>query len=717
MTTDIEVISPADLKDPQYYFNRELSWLQFNDRVLHEALDDRTPLLERLKFSAIYSANLDEFFMVRISGLLEQVRAGVSRKTADGLSPEDQMVAIRRHLRPKLQQQQDLFATDLRSQLASHGVLLKTCAELNQAQQQYLESYFEAQIFPVLTPLSVDPAHPFPRLSNLSLNLAVAVTDPETGIQKFARVKVPSSLPRFIGLPEKLHPATEKPLVWVGVSLEDVMAQHLDYLFPGMTIQGHYLFRITRDADFPVREDEADDLLLAIQEEISKRRLEGSVCRLEIEPAMPTELLQGLTQELQVHEDDIYELDGFFNPKDLFFLLSLPLPDLKDEPWKALVPPRLKPLFDQENSDSIFKIIRQGDVLLHHPYESFAASVQTFVEQAAQDDHVLTIKMTLYRTSGDSPIVKALIAAAENGKQVVALVELKARFDERNNIIWARRLEDAGVHVVYGVVGLKTHTKTALVVRQEGDRIRRYVHVGTGNYNPKTSKLYTDLGILSCRDSLGADLTDLFNFLTGYSRQTAYRKLLVAPLTLRKGMVTLVQREIDHARAGNPARIIAKMNSLVDPDMIRLLYEASQAGVEIQLIIRGICCLRPGLPGISDRIQVISVIGRYLEHSRIFCFHNDGDEEYYIGSADWMPRNLDRRVEAVTPIEEPALVQEVQTLLDIMLSDNRQAWDLQPDGTYVQRRPGPHEPERNTHLLLMERARQRDHGSTIDSLS
>lgn len=717
MVTDIEVLSSVNLKDPQYYFNRELSWLQFNDRVLHEALDDRNLLLERLKFSAIYSANLDEFFMVRISGLLEQVRAGVSRKTADGLSPQDQMMAIRRHLRPKLQQQQDLFAIDLRPQLAHHGVLLKACAELSQAQQQYLESYFEAQIFPVLTPLSVDPAHPFPRLSNLSLNLAVAVTDPETRIQKFARVKVPSSLPRFIGLPEKLHPPTENPLVWVGVTLEDVMAQHLDYLFPGMTIQGHYLFRITRDADFPVREDEADDLLLAIQEEISKRRLEGSVCRLEIEPAMPTDLLQGLTQELQVHEDDIYELDGLFNPKDLFFFLSLPLPDLKDEPWKALVPPRLKPLFEPESSDSMFKIIRQGDVLLHHPYESFANSVQTFVEQAAEDDHVLTIKMTLYRTSGDSPIVKALIAAAENGKQVVALVELKARFDERNNIIWARRLEDAGVHVVYGVVGLKTHTKTALVVRQEGDRIRRYVHVGTGNYNPKTSKLYTDLGILSCRDSLGADLTDLFNFLTGYSRQTAYRKLLVAPLTLRKGMVALMQREIDHARAGRSARILAKMNSLVDAEMIRLLYEASQAGVEIQLIIRGICCLRPGLPGISDRIQVISVIGRYLEHSRIFCFHNDGDEEYYIGSADWMPRNLDRRVEAVTPIEDPALVQEVQTLLDIMWSDNRQAWDLQPDGTYVQRRPAPDEPERNTHLLLMERAQQRDHGSTIDSLA
>ncbi|MDA0672147.1 MAG: polyphosphate kinase 1 [Cyanobacteria bacterium] len=717
MTAETAVRSSVDLTDPQYYFNRELSWLQFNDRVLHEALDERTPLLERLKFSAIYSANLDEFFMVRVSGLLEQVRAQVSRKTADGLSPQDQMDAIRRHLRPKLRQQQTLFERDLRPQLTRHGVLLQSFQDLTQAQRQYLTSYFEAQIFPVLTPLSVDPAHPFPRLSNLSLNLAVAVTDPETGIQKFARVKVPSSLPRFIGLPTDLYPEATEKLVWVGVTLEDVIAHNLDYLFPGMTIQGHYLFRITRDADFPVREDEADDLLLAIQEEISKRRLEGSVCRLEIQAAMPSDLRQGLTQELQVHDDDIYELDGLLNLKDLFFFLSLPLPDLKDEPWKALVPPRLKPLFDQEDSDSIFKIIRQGDVLLHHPYESFAASVQTFVEQAAQDAHVLTIKMTLYRTSGDSPIVQALITAAENGKQVVALVELKARFDERNNIIWARKLEDAGVHVVYGVVGLKTHTKTALVVRQERDRIRRYVHIGTGNYNPKTSKLYTDLGLLSCREDLGADLTDLFNFLTGYSRQTAYRKLLVAPLTLRKGMVALIQREIDHARQGQPARILAKMNSLVDPEMIRLMYEASQAGVEIQLIIRGICCLRPGLPGISDRIQVTSIIGRYLEHARIFCFHNNGDREYYIGSADWMPRNLDRRVEAVTPIEDPVLVKEVQEMLDIMLSDNRQAWDLQADGTYVQRQPAPDEPERNTHLLLMERARQHDHGSTIDSVS
>jgi polyphosphate kinase len=717
MVSEVDIQAAVNLHDPQYYFNRELSWLQFNDRVLHEALDPRTPLLERLKFAAIYSANLDEFFMVRVSGLLEQLRAGVSTKTADGLSPAQQMQAIRAHLRPKLQQQQDLFAQDLHPRLTKQGVWLRAMDQLSPQQQRYLGDYFEAQIFPVLTPLSVDPAHPFPRLSNLSLNLAVIVTDPETEIQKFARVKVPSSLPRFIELPSDLYGEGDRGMVWMGVTLEDVIAHNLDYLFPGMTIQGHYLFRITRDADFPVREDEADDLLMAIQEEISKRRLEGSVCRLEIEGTMPDDLRQGLTQELQVNDDDIYELQGLLNLKDLFFFLSLPLPELKDEPWKALTPPRLKPLFDQEDSDSIFKIIRQGDVLMHHPYESFASSVQTFIEQCAQDRHVLTIKMTLYRTSGDSPIVKALIAAAENGKQVVALVELKARFDERNNIIWARKLEDAGVHVVYGVVGLKTHTKTALVVRQEGDRIRRYVHIGTGNYNPKTSKLYTDLGLLSCRDDLGADLTDLFNFLTGYSRQTAYRKLLVAPLTLRKGIETLIQREIDHAQQGKPARIIAKMNSLVDAKMIRLLYQASQAGVEIQLIIRGICCLRPGLPGISDRIQVISIIGRYLEHARIFAFHNDGSTEYYIGSADWMPRNLDRRVEAVTPVESPPLVKEVQAILNIMLSDNRQAWDLQPDGTYRQRCPASDEPERSTHIMLMERARHHDHGSTIDNIS
>ncbi len=715
-----EELLEVDPTQAKNYINRELSWLQFNDRVLHEALDDRTPLLERLKFIAIFNANLDEFFMVRVSGLIEQVRAGVKIQTVDGLSPRAQVEGLRNHLRPQLQQQQQLFRDCLQAQLADQGIHLVTYDTLDPDQQQYLRDYFENQIFPVLTPLSVDPAHPFPRLSNLSLNLAVAVQDPETGIQKFARVKVPSSLPRFIGLPEFLtqEPGSDRPSLWRGVTLEHLIAHHLPALFPGMELRGHYLFRITRDADFPVREDEADDLLLAIEEEISKRRLEGSVCRLEVSQDMPALLRQELAEELEVEAEDIYEVDGLFNLKDLFFFLSLPVPELKETPWKPVVPPRLKPLVEGQESISIFNIIRQGDILLHHPYESFSQSVQAFVAQAAQDKRVLTIKMTLYRTSGDSPIVNALIAAAENGKQVVALVELKARFDERNNIIWARKLEDAGVHVVYGVVGLKTHTKTTLVVRQEGDRLRRYVHIGTGNYNPKTSNLYTDLSLLSCRDDLGADLTDLFNFLTGYSRQTAYRKLLVAPLTLRQGMKALVRREMAQAAAGKPARIVAKMNSLVDPEMIALLYEASQAGVDIQLIIRGICCLRPGVPGLSDRIEVISIIGRFLEHSRIFVFHNGGKLEYYIGSADWMTRNLDRRVEAVTPIEDPALSQEIQAILDLMLADNRRAWDLKPDGTYVQRRPAPGEPERDTHELLMQRSRHRDGGGhTIRDLA
>ncbi|RZM82417.1 polyphosphate kinase 1 [Leptolyngbya iicbica] len=704
--------SSVDLSDPQYYFNRELSWLAFNDRVLHEAIDPRTPFLERVKFIAIYSSNLDEFFMVRVSGLMEQVSAGVKTKTADGLGPAAVMDAIRAHLRPQLQKQHHFFQQELRPQLQAHNVYLLDYSEFNSAQQAYLKEYFERQIFPVLTPLSVDPAHPFPRLSNLSLNLAVAVTNPETKIQKFARVKVPNNLPRFIGLPPEL---VDEETVWAGTTLEEIIAHHLTYLFPGMEISGHYLFRITRDADFPVREDESDDLLVAMEEEISKRRLEGFVCRLEIESAMPTDLREGLMQELQVAEEDIYELDGVLDLKDLFFFLSMPLPQLKDQPWSAVTPPRLKSV--ERGEESIFSAIRKRDVLVHHPYESFSASVQAFVEKAALDPHVLTIKMTLYRTSGDSPIVRSLIAAAENGKQVVALVEIKARFDEKNNIIWARKLEDAGVHVVYGVVGLKTHTKTTLVVRQEGDRIRRYVHIGTGNYNPKTSKLYTDLGILSARDDLGADLTDVFNFLTGYSRQTNYRRLLVAPLTLRQGMLQLIEREVAHVKAGEPGRIIAKMNSLVDAEMIRALYRASQAGVEIDLIVRGICCLRPGVPGVSDRIRVISVIGRFLEHARIFYFTNNGEEEIYIGSADWMPRNLDRRVEAVTPVLDTDAVQELKDILEIMLADNRFAWDLGADGQFVQRQPSEGEPVISTHDQLMERTLKRDRGGTIDSIA
>ncbi|MGF1458310.1 MAG: polyphosphate kinase 1 [Leptolyngbyaceae cyanobacterium] len=705
--------SPAvDLEDPHYYFNRELSWLEFNDRVLHEAFDSRTPFLERLKFTAIFSSNLDEFFMVRVSGLMDQVNAGIGATTSDGLSPTEVMNAIREHLRPKLKQQHDFFQTELRPQLKEHGVYLLDYDQLNSEQQTYLKVYFESQIFPVLTPLSVDPAHPFPRLSNLSLNLAVAVTNPETKVQKFARIKVPNNLPRFIGLPAEL---VDDESIWVGTTLEEIISHNLNFLFPGMEVSGHYLFRITRDADFPVREDEADDLLVAMEEEISKRRLEGFVCRLEIEESMPTDLREGLMQELKVAEEDFYELKGVLNLADLFFFMSMPLPELKDKPWSSLTPPRLKSV--ERVEESIFSAIRKQDILLHHPYESFAASVQTFVEQAAKDENVLTIKMTLYRTSGDSPIVHSLIKAAENGKQVVALVEIKARFDEQNNIIWARKLEDAGVHVVYGVVGLKTHTKTTLIVRQEGDRIRRYVHIGTGNYNPKTSKLYTDLGLLSCRDDLGPDLTDLFNFLTGYSRQSDYRRLLVAPLTLRKRMVELIEREIEHAKAGKRARIIAKMNALVDDGMIKMLYKASQAGVDIDLIVRGICCLRPGVPEVSDRIRVVSIIGRFLEHARIYYFANDGAEEIYIGSADWMPRNLDRRVEAVTPVDDADARQELKDIMDIMLTDNRQAWELDAEGVYTQRTPGEDGDIRSTHGCLMERALKRDQGGTIDSIS
>jgi len=558
-------------------------------------------------------------------------------------------------------------------------------------------------------------------MSNLSLNLAVRVVDPETGVERFARVKVPSSLPRFVGMPEQLRTHQGEPCVWIGVPLEQVIAENLGYLFPGMTTAGHNLFRITRDADFPVLEDEADDLLIAIEKEISKRRLEGFVCRLEIESTMPDDLQEGLMRELKVSPDRVYEINGLLNLADLFFFLSIPLPELKDKPWTALVPPRLKLVLELEDDGSrsysehapnIFTILRGGDILVHHPYESFKASVQEFITQAANDPKVLAIKITLYRTSGDSPIVKALIAAAANRKQVVALVELKARFDEANNIEWAKKLEDAGVHVVYGISGLKTHTKTTLIVREEGDEIRRYVHIGTGNYNPKTSKLYTDLSLFSGREDLGADLTDLFNFLTGYSRQKAYRKLLVAPFTLRDRMVALIRREIDHAQnsgqSGVRGKIIAKMNSLVDASMIRLLYEASQAGVEIDLIVRGICCLRPGIPGVSDNIRVISVIGKFLEHSRIFCFHNSGQPEYYIGSADWMTRNLDRRVEAVVPIEDPSLVKELQTILDIMLADNRQAWDMDSDGTFTQRRPLADDEAQGTQTVLKAHTLKRD---------
>ncbi len=702
-----------DLSEPQYYFNRELSWLEFNRRVLAEALDKRTPLLERLKFMAIFSSNLDEFFMVRVAGLKQQVEAEVTKLSTDGLTPKQQLGEISQVLSPIIKQQHQHFEKVLKQELTKHDVHLLDYVDLNQEQRNYLNNFFEEHIFPVLTPLAVDPSHPFPYISNLSLNLAVVLKDPAREMELFARVKVPKLLPRFVALPADLRQRhRRKEEVWSGVPIEQVITHNLEYLFPGMNILESYVFRVTRNADLAVEEDEADDLLLAIEKELQKRRIGRSTVRLEIQSSTPDNIRSMIIQELQLRENDVYDIDGLLSLGDLMSFMALPLPKLKDRPWTAVLPPKLSWLkdeelqFDDEEGENFFDIIRKGDLLVHHPYHAFSGTVQRFITEAAFDPDVLAIKMTLYRTSGDSPIIKALIAAAQNGKQVVALVELKARFDEENNIIWAKKLEKSGVHVVYGLSGLKTHTKITLVVRQEKKRICRYVHIGTGNYNPKTAKIYTDLGLLSCREELGADLTDLFNFLTGYSRQKSYRKLLVAPVSLRDRMIEMIDREIANCREGKTGRIVAKMNSLVDPQVIQHLYQASQAGVQIDLVIRGICCLRPGVEGVSDNIRVISIIGRFLEHSRIFYFHNDGQEEIYIGSADWMTRNLSRRVEAVTPIESPDIFKDVQEILGVMLADNRQAWELQSDGTFIQRQPQENESEQSSHQIFMEMAAQ-----------
>ncbi|MEM6590643.1 MAG: polyphosphate kinase 1 [Cyanobacteria bacterium P01_H01_bin.119] len=708
MTTTTALDRPL-FKEPQYFVNRELSWLEFNRRVLHEGFDQRTPLLERLKFISIFNSNLDEFFMVRVAGIKQQITAQVSKRTPDGRTPEEQLEDISDRLQPMVEQEHRFFEQELLPLMADNGIYLLSYDALNAEQQAYLQKHFEEQISPVLTPLAVDPGHPFPYISNLSLNLAVVVREVETGEEHFARVKVPKVLPRFVTLPETLTKEMgSEPPRWVGVSLEDVIAHNLASLFVGMDVQAYYAFRVTRSADLDVEEDEADDLMMAIEQELRKRRLGGSVVRLEIQSSTPKPVREMLIRELKLHDDDIYNIDGLIGLGDLMTFMRLSLPELKDPNWKPVVPKPFQKLSasgeDTDEGEDLFTVLQRGDQLVHHPYQSFSSTVQRFITHAAHDPGVLAIKMTLYRTSGDSPIVNALIAAAENGKQVAVLVELKARFDEENNINWARKLEKSGVHVVYGVVGLKTHTKTTLIVRREGDRIRRYIHIGTGNYNPKTARLYTDLGIFSCNPDLGADLSDLFNSLTGHSRQQSYRKLLIAPVTLRSRMVALIRQEIDHCRDGGTGKIVAKMNALVDPEIIETLYEASAAGVQIDLIVRGICCLRPGVPAVSENIRVISIIGRLLEHSRIFYFENGGDEIMLIGSADWMPRNLDRRVEAVTPIDEPALMQELKEILRIFLSDNRQAWELLSDGSYRQRRPQPDEAEQSSQRWLIEKA-------------
>ena len=703
-----------NLNDPQYYINRELSWLEFNNRVLYEACDPRTPLLERLKFLAIFSSNLDEFFMVRVAGLKQQVEATVNLLTTDGRTPQKQLDDIRLHLHPQLKKQNTEFQEVLQPLLRQQGICILDYIELNQQQRNYLDNYFQEQIFPVLTPLAVDPSHPFPHISNLSLNLAVVVKNPDTEEEFFARVKVPQVLPRFLPLPPELRTEDNgKTANWSGIPLEQAIAHNLESLFPGMSIQEYHPFRITRDADLELEEDEAEDLLLAIEQELRKRRMGGTPVRLEIRSQTPESIRSRLLQDLGLTENDIYEVDGLLGLRDLMYFLLLPLPDLKDPPRQSVVPSRLQRLKEPcinpdvpepEDGKDFFSVIREKDLLVHHPYQSFSGTVVRFITSAAHDPNVLAMKMTLYRTSGDSPIVNALIAAAENGKQVSVLVELKARFDEENNIYWARRLERVGVHVVYGLVGLKTHSKIVLVVRREKDKMRRYVHIGTGNYNPKTARLYTDLGLFSCREELGADLTDLFNFLTGYSRQKSYREIIVAPVNMRDRFLELIKREIENVQNGFYGRIVAKMNALVDPQIISALYEASRAGVQIDLIIRGICCLRPGLLNLSHNIRVISIIGRFLEHSRIYYFYNNNQEEIYIGSADWMRRNLDRRVEVITPIKDQEIAKDLQEILGIMLADNRHAWELQPDGNYIQRCPGDNCPEANSQKTILSMA-------------
>ncbi len=696
---------------PDLYINREQSWIDFNHRVLALALDESTPLLEQAKFSAIFSNNLDEFFMVRVASLKSQVEAGVTSRSDDGLTPQEQLEAIHTKLRPLLEIQQQHYRHSLKTHLAEYGVQLLDYLRLNEAQKAWADDYFRKAIFPVLTPLAVDPAHPFPFLSNLSLNVAALIRDPDTGRQQFARVKVPQKiLPRFVPIPTELSGVVPTP-GFTAVPLEQLVAFNLRWLFPGMTIEGHYFFRITRDADLELRDLEADDLMEALQEGLRKRRVGGEVVRVEVADEMPEEVVHLLMEGTDVEPKDIYRTNGPLGLDDLMSLMAIPLSQLRDAPHKgrtapALVRAQRSQLEDgsikQEEFESIFSVLRRGDVLLHHPFDLFSTSVEEFLRQAADDASVLAIKMTLYRTSKDSPVVASLIRAAENGKQVMALVELKARFDEDNNIQWARQLERSGVHVVYGVLGLKTHTKVLLVVRREKGALRSYVHIGTGNYNSKTSSLYTDIGLLTTREDFGQDLVELFNYLTGFSKQQSFRKLLVAPVTLRKRMEGLIRREIDHAREGRGGHIRAKMNALVDPAIIALLYEASAAGVRIELIIRGMCCLRPGVEGVSEGISVVSVIGRFLEHSRLFWFANGGQPEMFFGSADWMPRNLDRRVEAVAPIEDPLLQKQIEALLDLYLTDTG-AWHMHSDGHFSQRQ---HSGEAKlTQMLLMERWR------------
>jgi polyphosphate kinase len=687
-----------------------LSWLDFNHRVLHEAKDPRTPLLERVKFMAIYSNNSDEFFMKRIGLLKRKIAKQSLEKSHDGLSADQQFQAVHAKLAVMTKEVIHLWSDVLRPALEAEGIFLRDYVELTPEQKAKADEYYRSQIFPILTPLAVDPGHPFPFISNQSLSIGVLVQPPASmgGEHLFARIKVPQLLSRWLTFQEASPEGGTDHFIFTPI--ESLIEARLETLFPGMQIIEHQHFRVTRNAEVEAEVEDPEDLLEVVQEELRARRFADTV-RVQITANMSAEMRQYLMEGLEVGEDALYELPEPLGKADLMAIATVVnRPDLRAAVWKPDVAPALA-----DPDADMFAILRQGDVLVHHPYESFDSSVERFILTAVKDPKVVAIKMTLYRTSGDSPFVAALARAAEAGKQIAVLIELKARFDEERNIQWAQTLEEAGAHVVYGVLGLKTHTKTALVVRREEDRtsslgggLRCYAHIATGNYNSKTAQLYTDLGLFTCREDVCNDVVDLFAFLTGRSLKRDYRKLLVAPLTMRTKFMALIDREAQNALAGQPARIIAKMNALEDLEIINALYRASQAGVRIDLIVRGFCCLRPGVPGLSENIQVLSVIGRFLEHSRLFYFLNaGGPEEFFMGSADWMSRNLSHRVEAAVPIEDLAMQARLREILDTMLADNREAWDLHPDGTWTQRRPAEGEAERGTHQRLMDFTAQR----------
>lgn len=686
--------------DPNHFLNRDISWLHFNRRVLQEAADKRNPLLERLRFLIIFSSNLDEFVMKRVGYLKHLIISGFTHRSVDGQTAEEQLVNIRKHINEDLERQRGIYLS-LVAELERHNIFIYSYDDLHSEDQEYLNSYFKRKIFPVLTPLSVDPGHPFPFISNLSYSLGLILRNPQTETVLFSRVKIPEVIPGLIQLPKV---DGEKKFRFV--TTLTLVRSNLHSLYPGMEIQHTIPFRVSRNADVDHREDEAQDLLILVEEGIKERRLAECV-RLEIHKDTDPNILNFLKDSLEIVDEDIYSMDFPIDFGILKSVVDLDLPDLKFKPWAPVIP---KPFFENNN---IFSLIRQGDVLLHHPYDSFSGTVEKFISSAAEDPNVLTIKMTLYRTGDNSPFIKSLIKAAEKGKQVVCLVELKARFDEQRNIVWAQKLEDAGVHVVYGILGLKTHTKTTLIIRQEHDgEIMSYAHIGTGNYHSQTSNLYTDLGLLTCNKKICEEVIEVFNYLTGSSLKTDYKELLVAPINMKTHFLAKIQQEIKNKKAGKPARIIAKMNSMEDEVISEALYEASNTGVKVTLIVRGFCSLKPGVKGLSENIEVISIVGRFLEHSRIFYFANGSDKalegDFYIGSADWMHRNLHNRVELITPINDVKLKERIWEFMEILLNDNRQAWVLNEDGTYTQRRPAEGEEERGTHALLMQKTIQRE---------